>query len=97
MTNPRVKTSKKEEWDGREHSIAIHLAPMSVSVFSCTPTPETPKKRASVKSGESSEQTASKKAKGTIPGKKADARGKVAEAVGAITERVGKHIRNTKA
>ena len=37
MTNPRVKMSKKEEWDTRKNSIAINLAPMSVAIFSCTP------------------------------------------------------------
>ena len=37
MVNPRVKMSKKEEWDTRKNSIAINLAPMSVAVFSCTP------------------------------------------------------------
>lgn len=37
MTNPRVKTSKAEEWDGRKNSIVFNLAPMSMSVFTCTP------------------------------------------------------------
>ena len=37
MVNPRVKMSKKEEWDTRKNSIAINLAPMSTAVFSCTP------------------------------------------------------------
>ena len=37
MVNPRVKMSKKEEWDTRKNSIAINLAPMCVAVFSCTP------------------------------------------------------------
>ena len=42
MTNPRVKMSKKEEWDTRKNSIAINLAPMSTAVFSCTPYEEEP-------------------------------------------------------
>ena len=42
MVNPRVKMSKKEEWDARENSIVINLAPMSVTVFSCTPYEEEP-------------------------------------------------------
>lgn len=42
MVNPRVKMSKKEEWDARENSIVINLAPMSVAVFSCTPHEEEP-------------------------------------------------------
>ncbi len=33
MVNARVKTSKKEESDGRANSITISLAPLSVSVF----------------------------------------------------------------
>ena len=40
MVNPRVKMSKKEDWDTRKDSIAINLAPMSVAVFSCTPSEE---------------------------------------------------------
>lgn len=42
MVNPRVKMSKKEEWDARENSIVINLAPVSVAVFSCTPYEEGP-------------------------------------------------------
>ena len=33
-----MKTSKAEESDGRENSITIQLAPLGISVFSCTPT-----------------------------------------------------------
>ena len=36
-TNPRAKSSKKEEWNERPNSIVINVAPMSVSVFTCTP------------------------------------------------------------
>lgn len=35
--NSRVKTSKNLEWDEREDSIEIHIPPMSVMVFTCTP------------------------------------------------------------
>lgn len=35
--NPRVKTSRKLEWDDLEDSIEINVAPMSVSIFTCTP------------------------------------------------------------
>ena len=35
--NPRVKTSKKLEWDDLEDSIEINVAPMSISIFTCTP------------------------------------------------------------
>ena len=33
--NPRVKTAKKEECDGREHSIKVKAAPLSVTIFRC--------------------------------------------------------------
>ena len=45
MVNPRVKVSKKEEWDAREDSIVINLAPMGVAVFQCTPELEAPGSR----------------------------------------------------
>ena len=37
IVNPRVKSSKVEECDGREESITVHIAPLGISVFSCTP------------------------------------------------------------
>ena len=37
IVNPRVKSSKAEECDGREESITVHIAPLGISVFSCTP------------------------------------------------------------
>ena len=36
-TNPRVKTAAEEEWDGREYSIRMTQAPLSVSIFSYQP------------------------------------------------------------
>gem|GEM_PF-4604524 len=33
FTNPRVKASKNISWDGRRNSIAINLAPLSVSII----------------------------------------------------------------
>ena len=42
--NSRIKTSKKEEADGRENSIEITLAPLGVQIFSCTPVKEKPAK-----------------------------------------------------
>jgi len=36
FVNPRVKSSKKDECDGREDSIKIKVAPLSVSIFQCT-------------------------------------------------------------
>ncbi len=35
--NPRVKTARKEAWDGRDYSIKIMQAPLSVSIFSYQP------------------------------------------------------------
>lgn len=37
ITNPRVKAAKQSECDGREYSITIKSAPLSVQVFSCIP------------------------------------------------------------
>ena len=34
--NRRVKTSKKDECDGREDSIRITVPPLGISVFRCT-------------------------------------------------------------
>lgn len=44
-TNPRVKASKKEEWDAREHSISITLPPLGICVSSVRLVKEEPKKR----------------------------------------------------
>lgn len=37
--NPRVKTSRKKPCDEREYSLEVHVPPMSMLVFSCTPEP----------------------------------------------------------
>lgn len=34
--NPRVKTSREVEWDGRENSINITVPPLGISIFTCT-------------------------------------------------------------
>ena len=48
--NPRMKSSKAEECDGKENSITIQLAPLGISVFNCTPTePEKKEKPAKAK------------------------------------------------
>lgn len=45
-----MKSSKAEECDGKENSITIQLAPLGISVFSCTPTePEKKEKPAKTK------------------------------------------------
>jgi 1,4-alpha-glucan branching enzyme len=35
--NPRLKTSKKKEADGRENSISVTVPPLGISIYSCTP------------------------------------------------------------
>lgn len=45
-TNPRVKTSKKQEWDGRDNSIQITVPPLGIAVFTCTPEKPAAKKPA---------------------------------------------------
>lgn len=40
VKNPRVKTSKKEEWDERENSITFKLPAFGAVIFSCTPEEE---------------------------------------------------------
>ena len=80
--NPRMKSSKAEECDGKENSITIQLAPLGISVFSCTPTePEKKEKPAKTKKTthstknvkEKAEKPAEKPAKRNAPAKKAEA------------------------
>lgn len=69
MKNVRVKTSKKVEWDERPDSIVVDVAPMSISVFQCTPVAEpevVPEKKA-------------EPAKKAAPAKKAESKKKKAE------------------
>lgn len=61
MTNPRAKNSKKMEWDGREDSIVIDLAPMSVSIFRCTPSGGNPAVKGPVIKKPERKKTAAKK------------------------------------
>lgn len=42
--NSRMKQSKGEEWDEREHSISITVPPLGIAVFTCTPTKNIDKK-----------------------------------------------------
>ena len=66
VTNPRAKTSKEEECNGREESIKIRLAPLGVQIFTCTPIKEakteTPKKGTKEAGAEIPKKTAAKKA-----------------------------------
>ena len=56
--NPRVRAAKKEEYDGREHSMQITVPPMSMIVFSCEPA--APKKTVAKKSAAAKTTTARK-------------------------------------
>ena len=48
--NPRVKTSRRAECDGKEQSITIQVPPLGVCIFSCTPSgPQSVKKEAAAK------------------------------------------------
>lgn len=66
--NPRAKTSKQEEWDGRDNSLVIDVPPMSVIAFSCTPM-EAPKKAAAKPAKKPAARTAKKTV--AAPAKKA--------------------------
>ena len=98
--NPRMKSSKAEECDGKENSITIQLAPLGISVFSCTPTePEKKEKPVKVKKTthstksvkEKAEKPAEKPAKRNAPAKKAEAdlQGMMAEAAAAFNGKAG--------
>ncbi|MDO5551863.1 MAG: alpha amylase C-terminal domain-containing protein, partial [Lachnospiraceae bacterium] len=67
--NPRAKTAKAIEWDGRDYSIEITIPAMSVSIFSCTPMKE-PKKAVKAEGAEE-KKTAGKKTAAKTAGKTA--------------------------
>ena len=92
-----MKSSKAEECDGKENSITIQLAPLGISVFSCTPTePEKKEKPAKTKKTthstknvkEKAEKPAEKPAKRNAPAKKAEAdlQSMMAEAAAVFNE-----------
>ena len=57
--NPRVRAAKKEEYDGREHSMQITVPPMSMIVFSCEPAaPKKPAVKKSAAKKSAAEKTA---------------------------------------
>ena len=69
--NPRLKTSKKIEWDDREDSIELTIAPMSFLVFSCTP--QAPVKKAgrtTKKDKDAGTEKSVKKESKTVSGRK---------------------------
>lgn len=106
-TNPRVKASKKEEWDAREHSISINLPPLGVCVFQCTPVKEEPKKDMDKKAAgkketagaarkrAAGEKTAAAKKPSRNPGPVEAAGKRAADALDRISQKVGGLIKKT--
>lgn len=82
--NPRVKTSREEECDGRDYSITIQVPPLSVCVFSCTP------EKAAKSVQKTQKKTAAKKAGGNASAKT------VKNAETAKTEEIAKRAENEK-
>ncbi|MCI8948413.1 MAG: 1,4-alpha-glucan branching protein GlgB [Lachnospiraceae bacterium] len=68
--NPRAKTTKAVEWDGRDYSIEITIPAMSVSVFECSPTEE-PKKPAKAEKAKGAAAAKTEKTK-TAPAAKGE-------------------------
>ncbi len=62
-TNARGKESCEEPYDGRENSIRINLAPLSVSIFSCTPYTEEEKQAIAAKKAKKEKEKQEKEAK----------------------------------
>lgn len=62
IANSKVLLSKPEEYDGREQSICIKMAPLSVSVFTCTPYTETELLEMRLKKAEEEAEAARKEA-----------------------------------
>ena len=91
--NPRMKSSKVEECDGKENSITIQLAPLGISVFSCTPTePEKKEKPAKTKKTTHSTKSVKEKAETDLQSMMADAaaafNGKAGGTAAAAAERL---------
>ena len=91
--NPRMKSSKAEECDGKENSITIQLAPLGISVFNCTPTePEKKEKPAKAKKTTHSTKSVKEKAETDLQSMMADAaaafNGKAGGTAAAAAERL---------
>ena len=93
--NPRAKTAKAIEWDGRDYSIDIHIPAMSVSVFSCTPMKEEKPKKAAAKAtaktaadkaaAKTASKTATEKASAKASTEKASAKAATEKAAAKMT------------
>ena len=91
--NPRMKSSKAEECDGKENSITIQLAPLGISVFNCTPTePEKKEKPAKTKKTTHSTKSVKEKAETDLQSMMSDAaaafNGKAGGTAAAAAERL---------
>ena len=91
--NPRMKSSKAEECDGKENSITIQLAPLGISVFNCTPTePEKKEKPAKTKKTTHSTKSVKEKVETDLQSMMADAaaafNGKAGGTAAAAAERL---------
>ena len=87
--NPRMKSSKAEECDGKENSITIQLAPLGISVFSCTPTePEKKEKPAKTKKTKSVKEKAETDRQSMMAEAAAVFNGKAGETAAAAAERL---------
>ena len=88
-TNPRVKTALEEEWDGREYSIKMTQAPLSISIFSYQPYTKEELKEIARKKAEKARKEKeaarrkqnAKNAKKTAPGKTKTLKEELAEKV----------------
>ena len=70
IVNPRVKSSKEEECDGRAESITVHIAPLGISVFSCTPVKRVKKASKTAGKTEKSKVSGTGRVSGTRGGRK---------------------------
>ena len=91
--NPRAKRSRKADCDGRENSIKINIPPMSVLVFSCTPTKEEEEKKPS--KGKSTAKKTVKKTSAKVKESKKDGDEKTARGTSKKAKALLKAVKDT--
>ena len=69
--NPRAKTAKAMEWDGRDYSVEVNIPPMSVSIFECTPQQEPKKPVKAEKAAKTAKAEKTEKAEKPVKAEKA--------------------------
>ena len=91
MVNSRAKSSKEIEWDDREDSITINIAPMAVQIFECTPVPKkktvkkaAEEKKAAAKDTKKSTKTSKAAKKTTVKEEKMPEKEKKEEVVKSV-------------